>query len=202
MIDERLINPREPVAGSLNGNGVAQMWETKTGPGPVHHALDQPRAHRIAERVAEDREEMAVLLNRKTFEAALPHMTVAPVMAMVAADVAGHPPLNEEAEGCIGGGCHDEMEMIGHQAEAQYLDGMPGVGRAEQVEKIVVVAIFVEDCGASVPTIQHMVGVPSDVSARNPRHGTTTVRHTGGGRQEKVACPLFLSFPASSSAMS
>jgi RHS repeat-associated protein len=49
----------------------------------------------------------------------------------------------------------------------------------------------VEDRRAPVSTIQHMVGVPSDVSARNPRHGKTTVRQTGGGRQGKVACPLF-----------
>jgi hypothetical protein len=42
--------------------------------------FDQPRADRIAEHVVEDREEMGVLLNRKTFEAALPHMPVAAVM--------------------------------------------------------------------------------------------------------------------------
>jgi hypothetical protein len=71
MIEERLVDPLEPVAGSLNGNGVAQMRESHARPRPVHDMLDQPRAHRIAEHVAEDREEMAILLNRKTFEAAL-----------------------------------------------------------------------------------------------------------------------------------
>ena len=51
----------------------------QTRSGPVPHVLNQPRANRIAKRVVEDREEMAVLLNRKTFEAALPHMPMAAV---------------------------------------------------------------------------------------------------------------------------
>lgn len=76
------------------------MREAQTRPGPVPRVLDQPRADRIAEHVAEDREEMAVLLYRKTFEAALPHMTMAPVLAMVAADAAGHSPLHDRAE-CV-----------------------------------------------------------------------------------------------------
>ncbi len=195
MIEERLVDPLEPVAGSLNGNGVAQMRESHARPRPVHDVLDQPRANRIAEHVAEDREEMAVLLNRKTFEAALPHMAVTVVVPMVAADVAGHPPLHERAQGRNRHGLHDQMEMIGHQAEAEDLDGMPGFGRAEQVKECSVIAVLVEDRGAPVSTIQHMVGVSSDVSTRNPRHGTTTVRQTGGGTQRKVACPLFWSEP-------
>ena len=133
---------------------------------------------------------MRVLLNRETFEAALPHMPMAPVMAMVAADVAGHPPLHERAEGGVGGRLHDEVKMIGHQADAEELDGIFGFCRGEQVETCGVVAVLVEDRGATIPTIQHMVGVPGYLSARNPRHRKTTVRQTGAWRQEKVACPL------------
>ena len=86
MINERLINLREPLGRCLDGSGVAQMLESQARPGPVPRVLDQPSADRIAEHAAEDREEMRVLLNRKTFEAALPHMTMAPVVTMVAAD--------------------------------------------------------------------------------------------------------------------
>ena len=49
------------------------MREAQARPGPVHGVLDQPGADRIAEHVTEGREEMDVVLNRKTFEAALPH---------------------------------------------------------------------------------------------------------------------------------
>lgn len=72
MVEKRLINPGEPLGRCLDGNGVAQMREAQARPGPVYYVLDQPGADWIAEHVAEDREEMAVLLNRKTFEAALP----------------------------------------------------------------------------------------------------------------------------------
>jgi hypothetical protein len=51
----------------------------------------------------------------------------------------------------------------------------------------------VEDCGATVPAIQHMVSMARHLSSWNPRHRSRTVCHTGVGRQEKVACPLFLS---------
>ncbi len=185
MIEERLINPRKPVAGSLNGNGVAQMRESHARPRPVHDMLDQPRANRIAEHVAEDREEMAVLLNRKAFEAALPHMSVPVVVPMVAADVAGHPPLHERAEGSVGGRLHDEVKMIRHQADAEELDGVFGFRGGEQVKKCGVVAVLMEDRGATVATIQHMVDVSGHLSARNPRHGKTTVRQTGGWSKKK-----------------
>lgn len=119
MIEQGLIDPREPLGQGLNGGRVAQMWKSQTRPGPIHGVIDQSCPDRIAEHVAEDRQEMRVLLNRKAFEAALPHMPMAPVMAMVAANVAGHPPLHERAE-CGGGGrLHEQVEMIGHEAEAE-----------------------------------------------------------------------------------
>lgn len=192
MVEERLIDPREPVGGDCERRGGTQMREAQAGPRPVHGVLDQTGAHRIAEYVAEDREEMAVLLNRKTLEATLPHMSMAAVMAMVAADVTGHPPLHERAEGGLGGRLHDQVEMVGHEADAEELDGVLGFRRGEQVETGGVVALLVEDRRAAVPTIEHMVGVPGYLSARNPRHSRSTVREIGAEAQEKVACPLFL----------
>jgi hypothetical protein len=84
------------------------------------------------------------------------------------------------------------MEMIGHETGAEELDGVLGFRRGEQVEKCGLIAVLVEDRGATVATIQHMVDVSGHLSARNPRHGESTVRETGAGTQEKVACPLFL----------
>jgi hypothetical protein len=111
---------------------------------------------------------------------------------MIAADVAGHPPLHERAECRVGGRLHDQVEMIGHEADAEELDGVFGFRRGEQVKECGVVAILVEDLGAAVPAIEHMVGVSGYLSAWNTRHEKRTVRQTGTGTQEKVACPLFL----------
>ncbi len=128
---------------------------------------------------------MAVLLNRKTFEATLPHMSMAPVMAMVAANVAGHPPLHERAE-C--GGCgrlHDQVEMIGHQAEAKDSDRVRRFRGGEQVEEGGVVAVLVEDCRAPVPAIEHMVGMARHLSAWNPRHRSARYAKLDPGYKEK-----------------
>ena len=134
---------------------------------------------------------MAVLLNGKTFEAALPHMPMTAVMPMVAADMTGHPPLHEGAERGVRHRLHDEMNMIRHQTEAQEFDGMFGFRRGEQVEEGGVVALLVEDRSAAVPAIQDMVGVPGNLTARNPRHGVHRVGEIGGSGNRKVACPLF-----------
>ena len=185
MIDERLIDPRKPVSRDLNGSEVTQMRKSQARPGPVHGMFDQPSANRIAKYVAQDRQEMRVLLNRKTFEAALPHMPVAVVVPMVAANVARHPPLHEWTEGGGGGRLHHQVKMIRHQAEAQDLDGVGGFRRGEQVEERGIVAVLVEDRGAAVPTIQYMVGVSGHLSARNPRHRSARYAKLGSGGKKK-----------------
>jgi len=190
MLEEGLFDPGQPVGWCLNGKRVRQMRESQIRPGPVDGVFDQSRTDRITEYVAEDHEEMAVVLNRKTFEATLPHMPVAAVVPMVAADVASHP-LHERAEGGVRGRLHDEVKMIGHEADAEELDGVFGFRDGKQVEKCGIVAVLVEDRGASVPPIEDVVDVSGHLSTRNPRHGKRTVREAGGGMQEKVACPLF-----------
>ena len=130
---------------------------------------DSPRAYWIAEHVAEDGEEMAVLLNRETFETALLHMSMAPVMAMVTA--AGHPPLYERAEGGGGGRLHDQVEMIGYEAEAEDFDRICRFRGGEQVEERAAVAVLVEDRGTAIPAIEHVVGISGHLSAWNSRYG-------------------------------
>ena len=42
LIDERLIDPREPLGRGFDGRRVAQMQEAQARPGPVHGVLDHP----------------------------------------------------------------------------------------------------------------------------------------------------------------
>ena len=114
---------------------------------------------------------MAVLLNGKNFEAPLPHMPMTPVVPMVAADMTGHPPLHEAAQ-CSGGGrLHHQVKMIWHQTEAKHVDWVLGFRRGEQIEEGGVVGLLVKDHGTTVPTIEHMVGVSGDLTARNAWDG-------------------------------
>ena len=145
MLEEGLINPREPVARNLNGRRIAQVRESQSRPGPVHSLFDQSCADRVAEHIAEDREEMAVVLNRKTFEAALPDMPMTVVVPMITPDVTGHPPLHERAEGGVRGRLYDQVKMIGHEADAEELDEVLGFRGGKQVETCGVVAVLVED---------------------------------------------------------
>lgn len=52
-IEERLIDPLEPLGWWFDGQRVAQMRESKARPGPVHGMLSQAGAARIAKDVAE-----------------------------------------------------------------------------------------------------------------------------------------------------
>jgi len=95
---------------------------------------------------------MAVLLNRKTFESALPHMPMTPVVLVVSPNVTCHPPLHEGAQRRFGGLLHDQMKMIRHEADAQYLDRVFRFRRGKQVKEGSAVAIFVKDGRTTVPT--------------------------------------------------
>ena len=82
--------------------------------------------------------------------------------------------------------------MIRHQAEAEDLERMLGFGRGKQLQEGRIVGLLVKDSGPTIATVQHMVGVPGDLSTRNTRHRAYTIREWGGETQEKVACPLLL----------
>ena len=188
MIKERLINPRRPILWQRNRRRIGEVGPVQTRPGPLAGVCNQPGTDRIAEHIAEDCEEMAVLLNGKAFEAPLPHMPMTAVVPMIAVDMTGHPPLHEGTERGFRHRLHDEMKMIRHQTEAKECDGMFGFRRGEQVEARDVVALFVKDRCAAVPAIQDMVGVFGDLTARNPRHGVNRVGEIGGSGKRKVAC--------------
>ena len=146
------------------------MRELEAGPGPVHGLCDESRTNGIPEYIAEDGEEMAVSLNGKTLEAALPDMAMAAVMGVVAADMTGHPLLHEGAECVEGRRGHHEVKMIGHQAEAEDLERMPGFGRAEQLQEGGIVGVLVKDGCPTIATVEHMVGMAGGLSTRNARH--------------------------------
>lgn len=97
-------------------------------------------------------------------------MPMTPVVPMVAADMTGHPALHEAAQ-CDGGRLHNQVKMIWHQTEAQHVDWMLGFRRGEQVEEGGVVALLVKDHGTAVPTIEHVVSVVGDLTARNAWYG-------------------------------
>ena len=142
----------------------------EAGPRPLRGVWGQARADRVVHHIVEHRQEMPIPLDRKVLEAALPDMAVAAVVPVIAADVTRQPPLHQPTEGVAARRFQDEMKMIGHQAEAQDFDRIFGFGDGQQVEKGAVVAVFVKDRRAPVATVDDMVDVAADLTARETRH--------------------------------
>lgn len=114
-------------------------------------AVDEAGPDGIEQHVAEDGEEMLVLLNRGTLIAALPDVPATVVVPMVAANVAGEPPLHDRAEGGRGFRLQDEVEVVRHHAEAEQRDGELLLRAGEQVAEGPVVGSFVKDGARPLP---------------------------------------------------
>ena len=114
---------------------------------------------------------MLILLDRKTFEPALPNMTMTSVMLVIAADMSRQEPLHKRAECFRCFGLYHEMEVVGHQAKTEKDHRMFGLGRGKQVKESAVVSFFVEDDCAAISPIDDMVCETGDLSAWDARHG-------------------------------
>ena len=74
MDEERLVNPLCPILRQWDRGCVSEVRNAEIRPRPVGRLFNHPGSDRVAEHIAQDREEMAVLLNRKAFEPSLPHV--------------------------------------------------------------------------------------------------------------------------------
>ena len=92
------------------------------------------------------------------------------VRTVVAVDETRYPPLHERTESYVGGRFHDNVEMIGNEAEAENFEREFHFWGGEQVEKCGLVALLMEDRSAPVSLIEHVVGIAGHLSSRNPKH--------------------------------
>lgn len=191
MSEERFLHPLLPGHGRLNRPRVRQMTVPHAGPGPLLTALHQPGPYRIVQDRAEHREEMGVLLDGQTLEAALPDMAVTPVMPMVAPHVTGQPPLHEGTQGLVSHRLKHQVEMVGHQTQPEHLHGVFDLGRGEQVEEGAIVSLLVKHDGTAIAAIEGMIGVSSTLTAGNARHQDGTLRQVHRRRQEKSSLSPF-----------
>jgi hypothetical protein len=185
VIKERLIDPLQPVGRYLDGYRIAEMRESQIRPWPIHGTLNEPCPDWITKDIPDSRKKMAVLLDGKTLEPTLPHMAVTPVMLVIPPDVTGHPPLHEGAQCRFGGGLHNHVKVIRHQAQAEHLDREFGLCCGEQIEEGCVVPILVENGRTPVPSIEEMVRMPSNLSSRNPWHDSLRYANHPCWRKDK-----------------
>lgn len=72
LLEEWLINPVRSVLRQRNWGCVREVGNAETRPRPVGRLFDQPGMDRIAEHVAQDPEEVAILLKGKASDPSLP----------------------------------------------------------------------------------------------------------------------------------
>ena len=97
-------------------------------------------------------------------------MAAGSVNAVVAAHMTSEKPLHKGAECETGFGLQNEVEVVGHETEGEGFYREFGFCLGEQVDKSEVVVIFMENNGSGVATVNHMVDVIGDLSARDTRH--------------------------------
>ena len=125
----------------------------------VHASARGTRPARVSFDVAQDREQMLILLNGERLESSLPHVAAGAIMPRVAPHVGRCQPMHQAAEFAVLAGPKREVEMIGHQTIRQDSHRCAGVGFGNQLDECVVVVGFVKHLGASIAAIEDMVGV-------------------------------------------
>src|SRR5690349_5682265 len=100
---------------------------------------------------------MVVFLNREGFEAALPDVSAAAVVPMVAADVRRHQPLHPASEVAVLIGPEHQVKVVGHQAVAQDPHPQTLARRLEETDEGVVICRLMKHLSPAVPAIQDVI---------------------------------------------
>lgn len=178
MRGNRGFNPLLPIRRDFHRPRIEKRMGPSAGPWPLVRMPSQPGTNRISQHVSKHDQQMAILLDRKTLETALPEMAVASVMPVIAAYVGGLPPMHEWAESVVGRGLQYDVEMVRHQAETQHVDCKPGLRLHKQVEEGAIISRLVKHGRTAVATIENVVNVTGKLSARRTPH--QTIRHLKG----------------------
>ena len=178
MGKNRGFNPLLPIRRDFHRPWIEKEMGPSAGPWPFVRMPSQPGTNRISQYVSKHDQQVAILLDRKTLETALPEMAVASVMPVMPAYMGGLPPMHEWAEGVVGQGLQHDVEMVRHQAETQHVDSKPGLRLHEQVEEGAIISRLVKHGRTAVATIEDVVNVTGKLSARRTSH--QTMRHLKG----------------------
>lgn len=159
-----------PIGRQGDRKRIDEVTVLEIGPEPLIGFFGQAGAYGIAKDIAENGQKMLVLLDRETFEPALPNMTMTSVMLMIAADMSRQEPLHKRAEGFRCFGLDDEVEVVGHQAKTEKGNRMFSLGHGKQVKESAVVSLFMKDGCAAISPIDDMICETGDLSTWDARH--------------------------------
>jgi len=134
---------------------------------------------------------MFIALNWKALEAALPNMTAASVMLVVAAHVTCQQPLHEVTQCGRVFGFYNEMKVIRHQTKGKELNPMSFLRFNQERKKSFVVLWFVEYRDAAIATVDNVVCVSGLLSSWYTRHRALLAHGLTAFQLKSSLSPLF-----------
>jgi len=140
-------------------------------PAPILRRTHQTGPQGIPLHIAQNREQVLVLLDGERLEPPLPDVTAGAMMKMITPYVGGHQPLHPAGKIAIAARPQDQVKVIGHQAPGQHPHGHALAGRLEEINERLVVAILAEDPGATVAAVGHVIADATDGRSGGSRHG-------------------------------
>ena len=131
----------------------------EAAPAVVAGGFDHAGAEGVGLDVAEDRQEVVVVLDDGALEPALPDVAAAVVAAVVALGVGDEQALHDPADRRLAG-ADQQMDVVGHEAVAVELERLPLLQVGEGLEEGGVVVVVEEDRCAVVAAVDDVVDEP------------------------------------------
>jgi hypothetical protein len=138
-----------------------------------------------------------ILLDRERLETPLPDMAAGIVVAMITPDMSIHQPSHPGAEVAIAERPEDQVKVIGHQAISQDPHGSKPASLIDQIDKRIVIGIFMEDPSPSIPPVEDMVAKVGQRGSFGAWHESEDWGFVGSSQgkswmspfRSKVGCP-------------
>jgi hypothetical protein len=126
-------------------------------PSILGRVADHPGPERVGLDVAEDHQQVGVILNHRALEPALPDMARAVMPLVMAPRVGDGEGLEDAADRLPGLGADEEVEVVGHEAIAEEPEGIAVLGLGQGLEEGDAVGVVAEDVAAVEGVIDQAV---------------------------------------------
>ncbi len=147
------------------------LAEGVAAPQPGAGGRAEARVQGVGLDVAQEREQVKIILDGEALVAALVEVARGRVVVgMVAADVGGGEPAHKGGEVVAARWAKDQMPVVGHQAQAQHVEGDAFFGLLEEVEKGIVVRRLMEDAHPAIAAVEHVIDHAGFDGARGAGH--------------------------------
>jgi hypothetical protein len=160
-------------------------------PGPLFSSLHDVRPDRIAFHISQNRQQVLVLLDGKSLESSLPHMSAALIVTVVAPHMRRQQPLHPTTQIAVAKRPQDHVEVVAHHAVGQYPQRQSLARLFHQRQKRREVLVLMEHVTPRIPTVDYVIAHITDRSSCCSWHKEKLPNTLASGNI-KVECPPLL----------